>query len=49
MMHLWITELVGQKFLREGKLVLQKLIKGEEISLENSGLSKREWNELMDF
>ena len=29
------------------KVVLQKLIKGEEISLENSGLSKREWNELM--
>jgi len=23
------------------------LIKGEEISLEQSGLSKREWNELM--
>ena len=27
--------------------LLQKLIKGEDIDVEKSGLSKREWNELM--
>ena len=27
--------------------VLKKLIGGENIDLESSGLSKREWNELM--
>tara|TARA_Y100000590_G_scaffold402595_1_gene488481 strand:+ start:368 stop:529 length:162 start_codon:yes stop_codon:yes gene_type:complete len=32
----------------KGKFVIQKLIKGEEISIEKSGLSKREWNELME-
>ena len=31
-----------------GKIVIQKLIKGEKVSLEQSGLSKREWNELME-
>ena len=33
------------------KLILitkfQKFIKGEDVKLDNSGLSKREWNELM--
>ena len=38
----------GTEVSAKGKVVLQKLIKGEEISLENSGLSKREWNELME-
>ena len=33
--------------IAKGKSILQKLIKGEEISVEDSGLSKREWNELM--
>ena len=28
-------------------LKCQKLIKGKEVSIEQSGLSKREWNELM--
>ena len=37
----------GTEVSKKGKLIIQKLIKGEEISLENSGLSKREWNELM--
>ena len=32
----------------KGKLVIQKLIKGENINLEESKLSKREWNELME-
>ena len=31
----------------KGKIVLQRLIKGEKIDLDLSGLSKREWNELM--
>ena len=31
----------------KGKKVLQKMIKGEKCNLESSGLSKREWNELM--
>tara|TARA_X000000950_G_C13677744_1_gene562667 strand:- start:428 stop:835 length:408 start_codon:yes stop_codon:yes gene_type:complete len=31
----------------KGKIIIQKLIKDEKIDLESSGLSKREWNELM--
>ena len=31
----------------KGKKVIQKMIKGEKCDLENSKLSKREWNELM--
>ena len=31
----------------KGKNVIQQMIKGENITHENSGLSKREWNELM--
>ena len=31
----------------KGKNVIQQMIKGENITYENSGLSKREWNELM--
>jgi len=38
----------GTEVSSKGKVVIQKLIKGEEISLEQSGLSKREWNELME-
>ena len=37
----------GTEVSKKGKLIIQKLIKGEEVSLENSALSKREWNELM--
>ena len=37
----------GTEVSEKGKLVIQKLIKGEEVNLKNSGLSKREWNELM--
>ena len=29
------------------KIVIKKMISGEKISIEESGLSKREWNELM--
>ena len=31
-----------------GLVVIQMLIKGEKVSINESGLSKREWNELMD-
>ena len=37
----------GTEISSKGKSVIQKLIKGEETSLDDSGLSKREWNELM--
>ena len=40
----------GTEVSAKGKEIIQKLIKGENISVEQSGLSKREWNELMaDF
>ena len=32
----------------KGKIILQKFIKGDKVSFEESGLSKREWNELME-
>ena len=38
----------GTEVSSKGKKVLKKLINGENINLERSGLSKREWNELMD-
>ena len=31
----------------KGKMIIKKMVKGEKISYEESGLSKREWNELM--
>jgi len=31
----------------KGKKVIQQMAKGEKINIESSGLSKREWNELM--
>ena len=31
----------------KGKIIIQKLISGEKVDPEQSGLSKREWNELM--
>ncbi len=37
----------GTEVSAKGKIILQKLIKGEEVNVEQSGLSKREWNELM--
>ena len=37
----------GTEVSSKGKLIIQKLIKGEKVVMENSGLSKREWNELM--
>jgi len=38
----------GTEVSSKGKAVIQKLIKGENVSVEKSGLSKREWNELME-
>jgi len=37
----------GTEISSKGKIVIQKMIGGEKISIEESGLSKREWNELM--
>jgi thymidylate synthase (FAD) len=37
----------GTEVSAKGKIIIQKLIKGEDINPDNSGLSKREWNELM--
>ena len=38
----------GTEVSSKGKKVLKRLISGENIDLESSGLSKREWNELME-
>ena len=38
----------GTEISSKGKKILKKLINGEKISIEDSGLSKREWNELMN-
>ena len=38
----------GTEVSEKGKSVIQKLIKSEKVSIEESGLSKREWNELME-
>ena len=37
----------GTEVSAKGKLIIQKLIKGENVNVEDSSLSKREWNELM--
>ncbi len=37
----------GTEVSAKGKVILQKLIKGEDVNVDHSGLSKREWNELM--
>ncbi len=38
----------GTEVSAKGKSIIQKLIKREKVSVEQSGLSKREWNELMN-
>ena len=40
-------DLSGSVGLYDNKKVIQEMIKGQKVSLESSGLSKREWNELM--
>ena len=37
----------GTEISAKGREVIKKLICGEDIDIANSGLSKREWNELM--
>ena len=37
----------GTEVSSKGKKIIQKLISGESVDAEHSGLSKREWNELM--
>tara|TARA_B100000941_G_scaffold288334_1_gene265031 strand:+ start:37 stop:984 length:948 start_codon:yes stop_codon:yes gene_type:complete len=37
----------GTEISSKGKEVIKKLIKGENVSIEETDLSKREWNELM--
>jgi thymidylate synthase (FAD) len=37
----------GIEVSAKGKIIIQKLIKGEDVNPDSSGLSKREWNELM--
>ncbi len=37
----------GTEISAKGKIVIQKLINGEKVSIDESRLSKREWNELM--
>ena len=37
----------GMELSAKGKVVIQKMLKGEKCDLESSKLSKREWNELM--
>ena len=38
----------GTEVSSKGKELIKKLINGEEVSIDQSGLSKREWNELME-
>ena len=38
----------GMELSGKGKAVVQKIMKGEKCDFENSNLSKREWNELME-
>ena len=38
----------GTEVSAKGKSVIQNLINGQQVSVEQSGLSKREWNELME-
>lgn len=38
----------GQRFSRTGVAILKRMLAGESVSQESSGLSPREWRELMD-
>jgi thymidylate synthase (FAD) len=38
----------GTEVSAKGKIIIQNLIKGEVVIPDSSGLSKREWNELME-
>ena len=43
----WIIEWEAPKYPQMVNKIIKKLISGEKIDPEKSGLSKREWNELM--
>ena len=38
----------GTEVSAKGKVIIQKLINGEKVLIDDSRLSKREWNELME-
>ena len=38
----------GTEVSAKGKEIIKKLIKGDKVDMDQSGLSKREWNELME-
>ena len=38
----------GMELSAKGKVVIQKMLKGQDCNLRDSNLSKREWNELME-
>jgi len=38
----------GMELSAKGKSVIQKMLKGDDCNFQNSNLSKREWNELME-
>jgi thymidylate synthase (FAD) len=38
----------GTEISSKGKNIIKKIINGETVNIENSGMSKREWNELME-
>jgi len=38
----------GTEVSAKGKVIIQKLIKDDSVDIDSSGLSKREWNELME-
>ena len=38
----------GTEVSAKGKEILKKLIRGNKVDMDQSGLSKREWNELME-
>ena len=42
-----LIKLINEELSTADKSVIKKMLNGQEISYENSGLSKREWNELM--
>ena len=37
----------GTEVSAKGKEIIKKMIKGDKVNMDQSGLSKREWNELM--
>ena len=38
----------GSEISSKGKNIIKKILNGEEVKIESSGMSKREWNELME-